>query len=109
MPDSADNIKNNSTSEIKVSSNYEEFVQGVLNQKNSDYTFDKKLKISPKLKTSSNNQNLKEDKTELEEKTSAQYEPEKIEFDNPRDNKHIKLEVDAPKRFYEILEEVTNK
>ncbi len=31
----------------------------------------------------------------------------KIEFDNPRDNKHIKLEVDAPKRFYEIMEEVT--
>ena len=33
----------------------------------------------------------------------------KIEFDNPRDNKHILYEVDAPKRFYEILEEVTNK
>ena len=33
----------------------------------------------------------------------------KIEFNNPRDNKHILYEVDAPKRFYEILEEVTNK
>ena len=31
----------------------------------------------------------------------------KIEFDNPSDGKHIMLEVDAPKRFYEILEEVT--
>ena len=33
----------------------------------------------------------------------------KIEFDNPSDNKHILLEVDAPKRFYEIMEEVINK
>ena len=33
----------------------------------------------------------------------------KIEFNNPRDNKHILYEVDAPKRFYEILEEVINK
>ncbi len=32
----------------------------------------------------------------------------KIEFNNPRDNKHIQFEVDAPKRFYEIMEEVTN-
>lgn len=32
----------------------------------------------------------------------------KIEFDNPRDNKHIKFEIDAPKRFYEIMEEVIN-
>ena len=114
MPDSADNIKNNSTNEIKVSSNYEEFVQGVLNQKNSDYTFDKKLKISPKLKTSSNNQHLKkdsditfdkkqeinqnqetssnnqylkEDKTEYEEISSALNEEEIIEFDIPQDIK----------------------
>ena len=33
----------------------------------------------------------------------------KIEFDNPRDNKHILLEVDAPDRFYEIMDEVINK
>ena len=33
----------------------------------------------------------------------------KIEFDNPRDNKHIELEVDAPKRFYEIMDEVTGE
>ena len=33
----------------------------------------------------------------------------KIEFDNPRDNKHIVFEQDAPARFYEIMEEVTNK
>jgi 23S rRNA pseudouridine1911/1915/1917 synthase len=31
----------------------------------------------------------------------------KIEFDNPSDKKHISLEVDAPNRFYEIMEEVT--
>ena len=31
----------------------------------------------------------------------------KIEFNNPRDNKHILFEVDAPDRFYEIMEEVT--
>lgn len=30
----------------------------------------------------------------------------KIEFNNPRDNKHILFEQDAPKRFYEIMEEV---
>ncbi|MBQ3644533.1 MAG: hypothetical protein II961_08055 [Candidatus Riflebacteria bacterium] len=61
MSDSADNNKNNYTNEIKVSSNYEEFVQGILNQKKSDITFDKKLEISQKLKTNSNNQNLKKD------------------------------------------------
>ena len=33
----------------------------------------------------------------------------KIEFDNPRDKKHILLEVDAPKRFYEIMEEVVEE
>ena len=31
----------------------------------------------------------------------------KIEFDNPSDGNHIILEKDAPDRFYEILEEVT--
>ncbi len=31
----------------------------------------------------------------------------KIEFNNPRNNEHILFEVDAPKRFYEIMEEVT--
>ncbi len=31
----------------------------------------------------------------------------KIEFDNPRDKKHLSFEVDAPDRFYEIMEEVT--
>ena len=30
----------------------------------------------------------------------------KIEFNNPRDNNHIVFEVDAPKRFYEIMEGV---
>lgn len=30
----------------------------------------------------------------------------KIEFDNPRDNEHIKIECDAPKRFYELIDEV---
>ena len=30
----------------------------------------------------------------------------KIEFNNPRDNKHIVFEQDAPSRFYEIMEEV---
>ena len=33
----------------------------------------------------------------------------KIEFNNPRDNKHILFEQDAPKRFYEITEEVTSE
>ena len=33
----------------------------------------------------------------------------KIEFDNPRDNKHLEFEVDAPKEFYRIMEEVINK
>ena len=33
----------------------------------------------------------------------------KIEFNNPRDNEHILFEVDAPKRFYEIMEEVTSE
>ena len=33
----------------------------------------------------------------------------KIEFDNPKDHKHIILEQEAPKRFYEIMEEVINK
>lgn len=31
----------------------------------------------------------------------------KIEFDNPRDNKHLCFEVDAPSKFYEIMKEVT--
>ena len=30
----------------------------------------------------------------------------KIELDNPRDNTHIKVEKDAPERFYEIMNEV---
>ena len=30
----------------------------------------------------------------------------RIEFDNPRDNKHLKFEVDAPLKFYEIMERV---
>ena len=30
----------------------------------------------------------------------------KIEFNNPRDNKHIEFTVDAPDRFYEIMNEV---
>lgn len=33
----------------------------------------------------------------------------KIEFNNPRDNSHILLEVDAPDRFYEIMEEVNEE
>ena len=33
----------------------------------------------------------------------------KIEFDNPRDGKHILLEQDAPKEFYDIMEEVIDK
>ena len=33
----------------------------------------------------------------------------KIEFDNPRDNTHIIKEVDVPKRYKEIMEEVINK
>ena len=33
----------------------------------------------------------------------------KIEFNNPRDNKHLMFEVDIPKRFKEIMEEVTSK
>ena len=31
----------------------------------------------------------------------------KIELNNPRDNKHLMFEVDAPKEFYKIMEEVT--
>lgn len=31
----------------------------------------------------------------------------KIEFDNPRDNKHLKFESSIPKRFQEIMDEVT--
>ena len=33
----------------------------------------------------------------------------RIEFNNPRDNEHILKEVDAPKRFYEIMHEVIEK
>ncbi len=33
----------------------------------------------------------------------------KIEFDNPRDNKHIMLETKAPERFYEIMKDVVNQ
>ena len=33
----------------------------------------------------------------------------KIEFDNPRDDRHLEFEVDAPVRFYEIMEEVIHK
>lgn len=33
----------------------------------------------------------------------------KISFNNPRDDEHLSFEVDAPKRFYEIMEEVINK
>ncbi len=32
----------------------------------------------------------------------------KIKFNNPRDNEELFFEVDAPKRFYEIMEEVEN-
>ena len=32
-----------------------------------------------------------------------------IELDNPRDGKHLHYEVDAPKRFYEIMDEVTKE
>ena len=32
----------------------------------------------------------------------------RIELNNPRDNKHLKFEVDAPKEFYNILKEVEN-
>ena len=33
----------------------------------------------------------------------------KIEFDNPRNKEHIVFEVDAPQRFYDIMEEVSEK
>lgn len=33
----------------------------------------------------------------------------RIEFNNPRDNNHLLYEVDAPDRFYEIMDEVVNK
>ena len=33
----------------------------------------------------------------------------KIELDNPRDGKHLKFEIDAPNRFYEIMNEVISK
>ena len=33
----------------------------------------------------------------------------KIEFNNPRDEKHIVIEQDAPKEFYDIMEEVVDK
>lgn len=33
----------------------------------------------------------------------------KIEFNNPRDNNHLLYEVDAPNKFYEIMNEVVNK
>ena len=33
----------------------------------------------------------------------------KIEFNNPRDNTHILFEVDAPDKFYEIMDGVVNK
>lgn len=33
----------------------------------------------------------------------------KIEFGNPSDKKHLSFEVDAPERFYEIMDEVVNK
>ena len=33
----------------------------------------------------------------------------KIELDNPRDNKHLEFSIDAPNKFYEIMNEVTSK
>lgn len=33
----------------------------------------------------------------------------KIEFNNPRDNKHLKFEVNAPKRFYEIIKRLEDE
>ena len=33
----------------------------------------------------------------------------RIEFNNPRDNNHLLYEVDAPDKFYEIMNEVVNK
>ena len=33
----------------------------------------------------------------------------KIEFNNPRDNMHLMFEVPAPKKFYDIMNEVINK
>ena len=33
----------------------------------------------------------------------------RIEFNNPRDNNHLLYEVDAPNKFYEIMNEVVNK
>ncbi len=34
---------------------------------------------------------------------------QKISFNNPRDNEKLFFEVDAPKKFYDIMEEVVNK
>ena len=48
-------------------------------------------------------------KEKIDEEFGQLLHSKKIELDNPRDNKHLMFEVDAPKRFYEIMEEVSSE
>lgn len=48
-------------------------------------------------------------KERIDEEFGQLLHSRKIEFNNPRDDSHILFEVDAPSRFYEIMEEVSNE
>ena len=45
-------------------------------------------------------------KEKIDEVFGQLLHSKRIEFDNPRDGEHINVEVDAPKRFYQIIDEV---
>ena len=46
-------------------------------------------------------------KEKIDDKFGQLLHSRKIEFNNPRDGKHLCFEVDVPKRFQEIMEEIT--
>ena len=45
-------------------------------------------------------------KEKIDENFGQMLHSRKIEFDNPRNGEHIMKEIDAPKRFYELIKEV---
>ena len=71
----------------KVLSNYEEFVQGVMNRKDSDITLYKEQEISTKPQTISNNQRLKEEINEFDWESFTKNEAEELEYDIPQNIK----------------------
>lgn len=71
----------------KVLSNYEEFVQGVMNRKDSDITLYKEQEISQKPQTISNNRRLKEEINEFDWESFTGNKAEELEYDIPQDIK----------------------